>query len=96
MLVLPLLTQKHKQGALLLGYTDPRSFDASDLSHEEVTAEQVAIVLAKSLLLEDERNRVKQLTVLHDISLISIEVHNEDELINRVTDLSYRPKFVHR
>ena len=87
MLVLPLLTQKHKQGALLLGYTDPRSFDASDLSHAEVTAEQVAIVLAKSLLLEEERNRVKQLTALHDISLISIEVDNEDELINRVTDV---------
>jgi len=95
MLVLPLLTQKRKQGALLLGYTNPRSFDASDLSHAEVTAEQVAIVLAKSILLEEERNRVKQLTALHDISLISIEVDNEDELINRVTDIIGQNLFTH-
>ncbi len=93
MLVLPLLTQKRKQGALLLGYTNPRFFDASDLSRAEVTAEQVAMVLAKSILFEEERNRVKQLTALHDISLISIEVDNEDELINRVTDVIGRNLF---
>jgi diguanylate cyclase (GGDEF)-like protein len=87
MLALPLLVQNRKLGALLLGYTKLRSFDASDISHAELTAEQVALVLAKSLLLEEERKRVKQLTALHDISLISIEVDNEDELINRVTDI---------
>jgi diguanylate cyclase (GGDEF)-like protein len=87
MLALPLLVQNRKLGALLLGYTKLRPFDASDISHAELTAEQVALVLAKSLLLEEERKRVKQLTALHDISLISIEVDNEDELINRVTDI---------
>jgi diguanylate cyclase (GGDEF)-like protein len=87
MLALPLLVQNRKLGALLLGYTKLRSFDASDISHAELTAEQVALVLAKSLLLEEERKRVKQLTALHDISQISIEVDNEDELINRVTDI---------
>jgi len=87
MLALPLLVQNRKLGALLLGYTKLRTFDASDISHAEVTAEQVALVLAKSLLLEEERKRVKQLTALHDISLISIEVDNEDELINRVTGI---------
>ena len=87
MLVLPLAAQHHNLGALLLGYNKRRLFDKSDIIHAEVTAEQVALVLAKSILLEEERKRVKQLTALHDISLISIEVDNEDELINRVTDI---------
>lgn len=87
MLVLPLVAQHRNLGALLLGYNKRRLFDKSDIIHAEVTAEQVSLVLAKSLLLEEERKRVKQLTALHDISLISIEVDNEDELINRVTDI---------
>jgi diguanylate cyclase (GGDEF)-like protein len=87
MLGLPLIVQGRNLGAILLGYSKTRLFDESDLTHAEVTAEQVALVLAKSLLLEEERKRVKQLTALHDISLISIEVDNEDELINRVTDI---------
>jgi diguanylate cyclase (GGDEF)-like protein len=87
MLVLPLVAQHRNLGALLLGYNKRRLFDKSDMIHAEVTAEQFALVLAKSILLEEERKRVKQLTALHDISLISIEVDNEDELINRVTDI---------
>ena len=87
MLALPLITQQGNLGAILLGYNKTHVFDENHLTHAQVTAEQVAQVLAKSLLLEEERKRVKQLTALHDISLISIEVDNEDELINRVTDV---------
>ena len=87
MLGLPLIVQHRKLGALLLGYKKPRSFDESDLANAQITAEQVALVLSKSLLLEEERKQVKQLTALHDIALISIDVDNEDELINRVTDI---------
>ncbi|HLO15479.1 MAG TPA: GAF domain-containing protein, partial [Anaerolineales bacterium] len=76
MLALPLIAQRRNLGALLLGYNRRRSFDKNDLIHAELTAEQVALVLSKSLLLEEERKRVKQLTGLHDISLISIEVDN--------------------
>src|ERR1051325_6736394 len=87
MLGLPLIAQQRNLGALLLGYNKTHSFDDNEIMHAQVTAEQVAQVLAKSLLLEEERKRVKQLTALHDISQISIEVDNEDELINRVTDV---------
>lgn len=87
MLGLPLIVQHRKLGSLLLGYKNYRSFDESDLAHAQITAEQVALVLSKSLLLEEERKQVKQLTVLHDIALISIDVDSEDELINRVTDI---------
>jgi diguanylate cyclase (GGDEF)-like protein len=87
MLGLPLIAQNRKLGALLLGYQKPRSFDENDLANAQITAEQVALVLSKSLLLEEERKQVRQLTALHDIALISIDVDNEDELINRVTDI---------
>jgi diguanylate cyclase (GGDEF)-like protein len=87
MLVLPLIVQIRKLGALLLGYDKSRTFDKNEIDRAQVAAEQIAQVLSKSLLLEEERKRVKQLTALHDISLISIEVDNEDELINRVTDI---------
>jgi diguanylate cyclase (GGDEF)-like protein len=87
MLAIPLIAQQGNLGAILLGYNQTRLFNENDLTHAQVTAEQVTQVLAKSLLLEEERKQVKQLTALHDISLISIEVENEDELIHRVTDV---------
>ncbi|HUE99886.1 MAG TPA: diguanylate cyclase [Anaerolineales bacterium] len=87
MLVIPLITQKRKLGSLLLGYNESRSFTPTDMERARTAAEQVALVLSKSLSLEEERKQVKQLTALHDIALISIDVDNEDELINRVTDI---------
>lgn len=85
MLGLPLIVQNRRLGALLLGYQKTRLFREEDLIHADLTAEQVALVLSKSLSLEEERRQVKQLTALHDIALISIEVDNEEELIRRVT-----------
>jgi diguanylate cyclase (GGDEF)-like protein len=87
MLVIPLIAQNRKLGSLLLGYDKRQSFDQNEIDRAKIAADQVASVLSKSLLLEEERKQVKQLTALHDIALISIEVDNEDELINRVTDI---------
>jgi diguanylate cyclase (GGDEF)-like protein len=87
MLAIPLMAQNRKLGALLLGYNNSHSFDETDLIHAKLTADQIALVLSKSLSLEEERKQVQQLTALHDIALISIEVDNEDELISRVTDV---------
>ena len=84
---IPLIAQQHGLGIIFLGYNKTHSFDESDLVHARLTAEQVALVLSKSLLLEEERKQVKQLTALHDIALISTEVDNEDQLIHRVTDI---------
>ena len=87
MLGLPLIAQGRKLGALLLGYKKPQTFTEQNLLHAQLTAEQVSLVLSKSLLLEEERKQVKQLTALHDIALIAIDVDNEDELIHRVADI---------
>jgi diguanylate cyclase (GGDEF)-like protein len=87
MVGLPLIAQHRNLGALMLGYRKTRVFGESDLVHARATAEQVALVLSKSLLLEEERKQVRRLTALHDIALIATDVDNEDELIVRVTDI---------
>ena len=87
MLVIPFITQNRKLGSLLLGYNRRREFERKELDRAKVAAEQIALVISKSLLLEEERKQVKQLTALHDIALVSIDVDNEDELIYRVTDI---------
>ncbi len=87
MLGIPFITQRHKLGAILLGYEHKRSFSEEEITHAGITAEQVALVLAKSQLLEEERKRVRQLTALHDVALTATEADNEDQLIERVTDI---------
>ena len=87
MLVIPLIAQSRRLGSVLLGYSENRSFEENELERAQIAADQVASVLSKSLLLEEERKQVKQLTALHDIALLAINVDNEDTLINRVTDI---------
>lgn len=87
MFALPLIVQNRKLGSLLLGYNSSRSFNEKEFANAQVAAEQIALVVSKLLLLEEARKQVNQLTTLHDIALLSIEVDNEDELIKRVTDI---------
>gem|GEM_PF-626236 len=87
MLGLPLMVQDRKLGALILGYNKGRSFDTEEISRAETAANQIALVLLKAQLLEEERKQVKQLTALHDVALTSIQVDNEDQLIERVTKI---------
>lgn len=87
MLGLPLIVQERKVGSLLLGFNNRRSFDHDDMIHAELTAEQVALVLSKSQLLEEERKQVKQLTALHEVARVATQVDNEDALIESVTDI---------
>jgi len=87
MLGIPLVSQGHKLGVILFGYDQEHSLGERDIFHAEVVAEQVASVLSKSQLLEEERRQVRQLTALHDVALISIDVDNEDQLIERVTEI---------
>jgi len=87
MLCIPLIAQGNKLGAILLGYNKKRRLDEEDVQHSNVVAEQFGLVLSKSLLLEEERRQVRQLTALHDVALVSTEADNEDQLIERVTDI---------
>jgi diguanylate cyclase (GGDEF)-like protein len=87
MLGIPFITQKHKLGALLLGYKEKHYFIPEELFQAQITSEQVALLLSKLQLLEEERKQVRRLTALHDVALTSIQAENEDQLIERVTEI---------
>ena len=87
MLGIPFITQKRKLGAILLGYQESHVFTPEELFQAQITSDQVALVLSKLLMLEDERKQLRQLTALHDVALTSIQVENEDQLIERVTEI---------
>ena len=87
MLGLPLIVQGRKLGALILGYNKSRSFDPGEISRAEIAAEQIALVLSKTQLLEEAHKQVAELTALHDVALASIEADSEDQLIEHVTDI---------
>ncbi|HXD11484.1 MAG TPA: sensor domain-containing diguanylate cyclase [Anaerolineales bacterium] len=87
MLGLPLIVQGRKLGALILGYNKYRLFDPSDISRAELAAEQIALVLLKSQLLEEAHKQVVELTALHDVAIAAIQADSEDQLIERVTDI---------
>ncbi|HUG35113.1 MAG TPA: diguanylate cyclase [Anaerolineales bacterium] len=87
MLGVPLIAQERKLGALLLGYNNRRQFEDDEIAFAGMMGEQLALVLSKSLTLEEERNQLRQLTALHDVALTSIEADDEDQLIERVTGI---------
>jgi diguanylate cyclase (GGDEF)-like protein len=87
MLGIPFITQQHRLGTLLLGYKERHVFTREELLQAQITSDQVALVLSKLQMLEDERRQIRQLTALHDVALTSIQMENEDQLIERVTEI---------
>ncbi len=87
MLGIPLIAQNRKLGALILGYSESRSFDPGEIVRAEIAAEQIALVFVKSQLLEEARKKVVELTTLHDVASASIQLDNEDQLIERATEI---------
>ena len=87
MLGLPLIVQGRKLGALILGYNKSRLFDPGEISRAEIAANQIALVLSKTQLLEEAHKQVIELTALHDVAVASIEADSEDQLIEHVTNI---------
>jgi diguanylate cyclase (GGDEF)-like protein len=87
MLGLPLIAQDYRPAVIILGYNEQRKFDRFDLARAEIVSQHIALVLAKMQLLEDARKQIKQLTVLHKVSLLSTQAESEDQLIEQVTDI---------
>src|SRR5688500_16418324 len=74
MLGLPLIVQNRKLAVLSLGYNESHLFDQSEITRAEIAVQQIALVLTKTQLLEDAQRQVKQLTVLHEVALVSTQV----------------------
>jgi diguanylate cyclase (GGDEF)-like protein len=87
MLGVPLIAQDHKLGVIILGFNKAVLLDQEDIVRAEIVAEQLALVLSKSQVLEDERRQVRQLSTLHAVALVAAEAENEDQLIERVSHI---------
>ena len=87
MLGVPLIIQGKKIAALYLGYNSLHHFDEDEIMHTETAAQQIALVVTKAQMLEDAQKRIKQLTVLHEVALLSTQVETIDQLIEGVTEI---------
>ena len=87
MLGVPLIVQGKKMASFYLGYDIARHFEQGEITYAEIVAQQIALVLTKMQLLEDAQKQVKQLTVLHEVALVSTQVDTVDKLIERVTEI---------
>src|SRR3972149_6340644 len=94
MLGVPLIVQGKKMASFYLGYNSVRHFEQGEITYAEVVAQQIALVLTKMQLLEDAQKQVKQLTVLHEVALVSTQVDTVGQMLKR-GDRSNCTKFCH-
>jgi diguanylate cyclase (GGDEF)-like protein/PAS domain S-box-containing protein len=87
MLGLPLIVQDRKLAILYLGYNQSHSFSQKELRQAEIAAQQIALGMMKIQLLEESQKRVKQLTVLNEIAVLSTQVDTIDRLIESTTEI---------
>ena len=67
-LVLPLISDERKLGAIILGFHIPRQFSSDEITWSELAARQVSLALTKTLLLEEANKSIHELTGLYQIT----------------------------
>ncbi len=67
-LVLPLISDARKLGAIILSFHTPRQFSEEEIKWGELAARQVSLALTKILLLEEAQERIHELTGLYQIT----------------------------
>ena len=93
MLGIPLIVQGRKLAAFYLGYNNERHFTQAEIAYAENAAQQIGLVLMKAQLLDGAQKQVKQLTALHEISLVATQVNDVDRLVERTTEIIGRNLF---
>jgi diguanylate cyclase (GGDEF)-like protein/PAS domain S-box-containing protein len=68
MLALPLIVEEQKLGALLIAFDAKHHFTEVEIARAEQVAGLIALALAKSRLLNDERQRGQELAMLFEVS----------------------------
>jgi diguanylate cyclase (GGDEF)-like protein len=87
MLAIPLIIQGRKLATFYLGYNVKRRFSQKEIDDAERAAQQIALVLMKTQLLDGAQKQVKQLTALHEISVIATQVDSVDRLVEHTTKI---------
>lgn len=65
---LPLIAGERRLGAVLLGFEEGHRFSQDEIARGELAARQISLAIMKVLLLEEARQRVRELAGLHMIS----------------------------
>ncbi len=84
---LPLRVGKQVIGVMNIAYHEPHAFTEHELRVLELLADQAAIALRNADLYEAANRQLKELTLLHAVATACAEATDEDQLIERVTEL---------
>ncbi|MCL5429767.1 MAG: GAF domain-containing protein [Chloroflexi bacterium] len=88
LLLLPLIAQSKTTGLVELQDTrGPRDFSEREIYLAQTLCQQAAIAIENARLFEATRRQLQELTLLHQVSMAATEATNEDELIERATQL---------
>ncbi len=86
MLVLPLIADGQRLGALLLGYSHPHTFTAQEIAIGERTAALVALVLLKFKAVARAERRAREADTLRQAGAAIVSTLQSDEVIQRILD----------
>jgi len=84
---LPLFVGDQKLGAAIISFDNPHDFTTDEITRSEQAAGQVSLAIAKAKLLEETQRQFSELFILHAVAAAGTEANNEDELIERVTQI---------
>ena len=84
-LAIPLIIQGRKLATFYLGYNRKRQFRQKEIDDVESAAQQIALVLMKTQLLDTAQKQVRQLTALHEISMVATQADSVDMLVESTT-----------
>jgi diguanylate cyclase (GGDEF)-like protein len=85
MLAAPMWNLQQNLLGVILVANKPDGFSDDDTRQLDVLSRQVAAVIQNARLLNAERTRAEQLSVLHAVATAATESANEDQLIDNVT-----------
>lgn len=84
---LPLIAGDQKIGAAIIAFDEFHEFTQDEIIRSEQGAGQIALAIAKALLLDDTQRRADELALLHSIANAGVEAIDEDDLFERVNSI---------
>lgn len=86
----PLLGAAGAVGAMTVAHVRPHLFGADELRILGLLASQAAVAITNARLYEETRQRLEELTVLHDVSLAATSTLSLEQIAGRVVDVVQR------
>lgn len=88
LLLLPLIAQSKTIGLVeLQDKRQPRSFSDHEIYLAQTLCHQAAVAMENARLFQSTRRQVKELTILHQVATVTAAATDEDELLQRATQL---------